>query len=389
MSVAEQTEVEIPAVDGYTFVGWATEKGGQTLYNVNEVLALGTAKLDLYASYETGVEDVSSVVGVWANATTGKYFELAETLDVSTLFADVTYQKYALTQSGKVVFDNTIVATVDGTTMTVGTETYQKMATCFEVNYLVPSGTFATAQVPEGYVAPALPMEDEDYTFGGWLQGENAYDFATPITADLTLTASVTVNEVADEAYAECANSYMSAKTGKIYILADKAEGKAILTVVENGELATKEYKLTTAGNILVDGISTRITPLCVMEEGAYLWKITEEYEVTLYYNDDDSKTEKVIVDRSTGFILAVPNAPEAREGYTFEGWYLGDGTKYEAKVITTATSIYARWKNADEKPYTPLVEKKEGCASSGACGIAFCAFVVTAFALARKKKED
>jgi hypothetical protein len=39
-----------------------------------------------------------------------------------------------------------------------------------------------------------------------------------------------------------------------------------------------------------------------------------------------------------------VPESPQSESGKTFSGWYYGDGTKYTGGIITTATSLYAKW---------------------------------------------
>ncbi|MBQ2793605.1 MAG: InlB B-repeat-containing protein, partial [Clostridia bacterium] len=69
-----------------------------------------------------------------------------------------------------------------------------------KVNYTVTfdtdGGSAVEAQtVEEGATAtaPEAPTK-EGYTFAGWYVGEAAYDFGTPVTADVTVKAAWTLN---------------------------------------------------------------------------------------------------------------------------------------------------------------------------------------------------
>ena len=80
---------------------------------------------------------------------------------------------------------------------TVYTYTYAEKGT-FTVTFDSKGGSAVTSQnVPEGgkVTKPADPTR-EGYTFNGWNLGDQAYDFSTPVTGDITLTAQWTANQV-------------------------------------------------------------------------------------------------------------------------------------------------------------------------------------------------
>ena len=75
------------------------------------------------------------------------------------------------------------------------------------------------------------------------------------------------------------------------------------------------------------------------------------------YYIDFVTGTDQVIemqrVDRSTDFVAIEPKEP-SKEGATFEGWVLSDGTEYEfGSVVSKSMTLYAKW--SDEVEYHKL----------------------------------
>jgi len=80
---------------------------------------------------------------------------------------------------------------------TVYTYTYTAIGS-YTVTFDSNGGSAVTSQnVPEGgkVTKPADPTR-EGYTFNGWNLGDQAYDFSTPVTGDITLTAQWTANQV-------------------------------------------------------------------------------------------------------------------------------------------------------------------------------------------------
>lgn len=80
---------------------------------------------------------------------------------------------------------------------TVYTYTYTAIGS-YTVTFDSKGGSAVTSQnVPEGgkVTKPADPTR-EGYTFNGWNLGDQAYDFSTPVTGDITLTAQWTANQV-------------------------------------------------------------------------------------------------------------------------------------------------------------------------------------------------
>ena len=71
------------------------------------------------------------------------------------------------------------------------------------------------------------------------------------------------------------------------------------------------------------------------------------------YYVDFVTGTDEVIpiqrLDEAIGYILEKPSDP-TKEGATFEGWVLSDGTEYEfGKVVSKSLTLYAKWSDGVE----------------------------------------
>lgn len=63
-----------------------------------------------------------------------------------------------------------------------------------EVTFMVDGKVFASVEVEDGKLvsAPAEDPAKDGYSFDGWFDGEDAFDFSTPVTGDLTLVAKFT-----------------------------------------------------------------------------------------------------------------------------------------------------------------------------------------------------
>jgi uncharacterized repeat protein (TIGR02543 family) len=141
----------------------------------------------------------------------------------------------------------------------------------FEVNehtvtFMDGSEEIAKLTVPydNPVTAPADPTR-EGHIFAGWFKDDSVFDFATPITEDITLTAHWTeaVAKIGDTLYATLAEAFAAAETGDtIVLLKDVAElldvpaGKTV-TLDLNGKTLTVDpdggYNYIN-GDLTIDG---------------------------------------------------------------------------------------------------------------------------------------
>lgn len=244
-----------PSKENYNFLGWAID--GKTVFTYNAGLV--TATNDGYVL----VPECQK-----AGVTTPDEFLAAQTEDV-TLTA---------------VFEPVLMTvTLVAGDATVGTIT-------------APYGTTIVApQLPEGYVA--------------WNTAEGvAFDFATPITENITLTAQ-------------------AGEVIPVYNVTFEIEGKASIVqksdsmVVPNTAREGYEFQ-----GWVVKGSSTYVDPMTyeITEDVTFVavYKVASEgaYTVTFKIADKTPITQKADS-------LAVPDT--YREGYAFQGWVVEGETQY------------------------------------------------------------
>ena len=190
-------------------------------------------------------------------------------------------------------------------------------------------GTYATQIVQTGETAiqPTEPKVN-GFTFGGWYTDENCtdknkYDFETPVTGDMTLTAKWT------------ANSYT--------ITFDTDGGSKIDPITQDyGTAITAPADPTREGYTFI-GWDKAIPATMPAEDLTVTaqWRINQ-YTITF---DTDGGSEIAPITQDYGTQITAPADP-TREGYTFIGWDKAIPATMPAENIT----ITAQWKDS-EKP--------------------------------------
>lgn len=178
----------MPTRTGYTFEGWNTKADGSGKgYKAGETIALndngnGGVRIDLYAQWKP----ITFIVSFGDDAP-------AQEVDYGKTAvrpADPKKEGYAFAgwYHGDTEYDfNTPVT--DDVTLTAK----------FEVmKYTVSFSDGVESQVIEHGKTAVKPVDPKKggHTFIGWYDGDKAYDFNTPVTSDLELTAKFEKNEV-------------------------------------------------------------------------------------------------------------------------------------------------------------------------------------------------
>ena len=163
---------------------------------------------------------------------------------------------------------------------------------------------------------PADPTK-EGYTFIGWYNGESEWDFETPVTADLTLTAKWQIN--------------------RYTITFDTAGGSEVPSITQDyGTAITPPAAPTRTGYTFAGW--DRESPTTMPAENITLtarWQVNQ-YTITF---KPENGGQDIVIKQDYGTAITPPAAP-TRTGYTFAGWDRESPTTMPAENIT----LTARW---------------------------------------------
>ena len=226
----------------------------------------------------------------------------------------------------------------------------------WSVTFMDGSTQYDQAVVADGQTVavPTAPAK-EGYTFTGWYKDaacQNAYEFSTPVTDNLTLYAGWEKNE---EPITEWAVTFMDGNTQYAQAVVTDGQTVAVPTApAKEGYTFTGWY--TDEACTTAYDFNTPIKEDLTLYAG---WQENEEpiteWTVTFMSNGTTYKTLTVENDQS----VSKPSNP-TRPGYTFTGWYLDKTCTIPYRFGTAVTSdltLYAGWKRntTEHKPVTPV----------------------------------
>ena len=175
----------------------------------------------------------------------------------------------------------------------------------------------------------------ENYTFAGWYNGNEKFDFTTVPTGDVTLTAKWTANDY------------------EVSFVTEHGDAPTSQNVPYN-ETATDPGKLTEEGYTFGGWYTDKtyntefdFTKPITGDTTIYAKWTANDCEVSFVTEHGDAPASQNVKYNGTA------NDPGklSEEGYTFDGWYTDDNysTKFDFNTpITGDTKVYAKWeKNA------------------------------------------
>ena len=203
-------------------------------------------------------------------------------------------------------------------------------------------GMTGSQQIADGgtLTEPYVPERD-GYTFTGWLLDGRPFDFSTPVTGDMTLTAGWQENEPPAPVTHTVTFDSAGGSPVEPQTVADGA------VAIDPGVPLRDGYKFT---GWLLDGepfdFSTPITGDITLVAG---WEESEEPAPVLHtVTFDDGTGNTVTVNVQEGETVQEPSAP-SRDGYEFTGWLL-DGTPYDFTTpVTGDITLTAGWEKTEE----------------------------------------
>lgn len=198
-------------------------------------------------------------------------------------------------------------------------------------------GMTGSQQVADGGKAtePVAPVRD-GYTFDGWLLDGQLYDFATPVTGNITLTADWTINTYT--------------------VRFDTAGGSSVPEqAIDHGQKVTEPAAPTREGYTftgwLLDGrpfdFTTSVTGDLTLTAG---WQENEPPAPVTHTVTFDSAGGSPVEPQTVadGAAAIDPGTPE-RDGYKFTGWLL-DGEPFDFSTpITGDITLTAGWEESGE----------------------------------------
>ena len=195
----------------------------------------------------------------------------------------------------------------------------------------------------EQAIDPGTPTRD-GYAFTGWLLDGEPYDFATPVTGDVTLVAGW---EETPDPTPVTHTVTLDAGNGSQPVRVMVVDGEPV------GKPADPTYDGYTFAGWALDGEPYNFdTPVTGDITLTALWEKPAEYTVTFDTQGGTPVASQTVTENGTVTRPADPT----RDGYTFKGWQL-DGADYDFTTPVTADiTLTAVWE--ENTPPAPVMHK-------------------------------
>ena len=203
-------------------------------------------------------------------------------------------------------------------TQSPGAQITGEVTGAYPVTFQSESGSEVASQIRANTPAdrPADPTK-EGYTFIGWYNGESEWDFETPVTAVLTLTAKWQIN--------------------RYTITFDTAGGSEVPSITQDyGTAITAPANPTKTGYTFAGWDKT--IPSTMPAENITLtarWQVNQ-YTITF---KPENGGQDIVIKQDYGTAITAPANP-TKTGYTFAGWDKTIPSTMPAENIT----LTARW---------------------------------------------
>ena len=203
-------------------------------------------------------------------------------------------------------------------TQSPGAQITGEVIGAYTVTFQSEGGSEVASQIRANTPAdrPADPTK-EGYTFIGWYNGESEWDFETPVTADLTLTAKWQIN--------------------RYTITFDTAGGSEVPSITQDYGTAIIPPAAPTRTGYTFAGWD-RESPTTMPAENITLtarWTVNQ-YTITL---KPENGGQDIVIKQDYGTAITAPANP-TKTGYTFAGWDKTIPSTMPAGDMT----ITARW---------------------------------------------
>lgn len=327
-----------PAKEGYTFIDWIDSTGNAFDFNkpitANITLKASYIKKDetkYVISFEANGGSTISAMVVTPGATISLPFSVKDGYILVGWYSDEKFEK-EFTVTTPINKNLTLYAKWR---YPVAEETFYRVT--FDPNNDSPSFS-ETIEPNKKAIKPANPSKD-GYTFVNWLNEDGSvFSFNTPITANITVTAS----------YVLVDNTQ--------YVISFETNGGASVAakVVKPGDNFTLPF--TSKDNYILEGwyldkeFTVQFTNESIVDKNITLyakWKYSTDgllFKVTF----DPNNGEEVFTETVEKNNKAIKPMNPEKEGYTFVYWANGNDSFSFNQIITEDINLVAKWR-ADE----------------------------------------
>ena len=208
----------------------------------------------------------------------------------------------------------------------------------FTVSFDTGGGSDVKAQTVRrgGTVSKPTDPTRAGYLFGGWYQGDAKYDFSTPVSADLTLSAH-----------------WRADPSAKVFTVSfDPGNGQMISDRSVRAGQAISEPKAPTRSGYVFDGWYTTKSGGSKYD---FSTPVTADLNLYAHWTAVAPKTFTVSFDTAGGSKVASQKvrdgakasrpADPTRSGHSFDGWYKGDAKYDFSTPVTADLTLTARWR--------------------------------------------
>ena len=208
----------------------------------------------------------------------------------------------------------------------------------FTVSFDTGGGSDVKAQTVRRGGTASRPSDPTraGYLFGGWYQGDAKYDFSTPVSADLTLSAH-----------------WRADPSAKVFTVSfDPGNGQMISDRSVRAGQAISEPKAPTRSGYVFDGWYTTKSGGSKYD---FSTPVTADLNLYAHWTAVAPKTFTVSFDTAGGSKVASQKvrdgakasrpADPTRSGHSFDGWYKGDAKYDFSTPVTADLTLTARWK--------------------------------------------
>ncbi len=339
-----------PSKRNFTFLGWYDENDNP--WNLETKLV--TADVTLYAKWEASATVYFDLMGGWIDDDNFLGYETVKAGEKFTKPQNPTKTKY--------VFDEWII---DGTTEAWEFDNASEQGVIILRAKWIPiyyvkfdtnggEGSFIQQELLDGSsaVAPSAAPTKEYMTFEGWYLGNELYDFAKPVTSDITLTAKwsrdkYTVTFDANGGVGGYSEEFEAGKTISIPNLVTRENYVLKEWQLPDGTVWNFGENILT-GDVTLKAIWTNanVTVSFDLNGGTAANGIASVPSQTVLYNSLLASFENPYM-----------GTPDSE--YIFKGWFRPDGTKWDftKDVATSDITLTAKW----ETDYVVTFETDNG----------------------------
>ena len=320
--------------DGTTLLDGEVGKQGIDGQNLAYSSGLMSDKTILQSALSDG-DEVISVTLHYSDDTQTYYAKKDSTINPAYL-SDTEYYRVTKWYTDESL--QTPVNMGETLTLTQDTDFYADyIAATFKVSFSTGEDTIPVVDqvvtYPAGVTEPVVPTKT-GYTFGGWYTDEackNAYDFAAPVTGNMTLYAKWTINTYT-VSFDSLGGSSIDTKTADYNTTITKPENPTKMEYTFGGWYT--DYDCTKAYDFAapVTGDMTLYAK----------WEINS-YQVTFDSMGGSSLDSQQVTYNGTA---TTPHAP-TKTGYTFDGWFTDKDctVAYDFNALVTDNiTLYAKW---------------------------------------------